>query len=657
MAFVYKSEREISPEINTATGDIGPGQYLPQSFTKIPKQTNAGFNSKTYRNQKIIKDDNPGPGSYTYDDKYEKFISYYNEKKNNSPTILESLEYAKPENLDPFTIIINRERSNNVAFLSKEKRFKENSIGELPGPGEYNKHEQLLIVKNSLKQKKQKKIPNKSRKDHSLIRYDKPPTSPFRLSTIPSKNFCYGFDIGPMGDLYVKDDPEKDYRHKGIMNDSVGPGSYDLNKHNEWNKNAVKWEKQSQSNRNNLYNSQELPKNKLLESNYNNKLEYFKTSLDKANNLISNKNEIILSSQKTKFEKEKYMKHVRERRQRLYDMKTLNSGAEDELLNKHVYKQDPGPGYYFSEISNSAFKPTRVLEKFQSFGSNSLRFSENFENEEVGPGAYFNDDNKMSMFKLKKFLNEKNNFAKNSINQREEIIKERQEKHEERMGINGIINQHKLSNYEGTPGPGNYDLNGDINKKFYSNLSQFGSLQKRFQNNSSNYTPGPGSYVGAPKLVSNIIKIPMRPKKLLKKEEQIRPDESIFPKEEVEEKNPPVPGVGSYNPDIVHSMGYKIAKNINKFNKSSAPFNVVERRFTSNVKKTAAENIGPGQYYKDKTEKVILMNLLNNSPPFNTGAEKNSNNVNKNNSESGPGSYDLGSYFDWNKKSYNVQFV
>lgn len=704
MAFVFKAERDISPEILAASGDIGPGQYLPQSFIRTKGKTSkAGFDSNTFRDTKIIKDDNPGPGSYAYDDKYEKIFNLLNEKQQKSPSLLKSLEMVGPDNLDPFTIIINKEQSKDIPFFSKEKRFKERPGYDFPGPGEYGDNNPLFLVRNSLRKKKKKKNSTGRKKSaNSLIRKDKAPISPYRVATIPSKNFCYGFDVNGKGELYVKNDPDRDIKCLGDKGDSVGPGAYELGRVNNWNKNVVSWEKQSKSIRNSLCNSQEITRSSkinIANNNNNNNYLFFEESLKRQqfsnnevnqflspqnpklssaalmhtnknnlsaiHNFIQTKNEALMSNQKLKYQKDKVFKHFRDKRQKLLDMKVSKNNVDDELFDKHILNQEPGPGYYFSELATSSFKPLKVPEKFQYFGSNSLRFSDPNLTEklsEVGPGAYFKDDNKLGDKKLKKILRD-NNFSLNTNIIREEIKKDRFDTLEERIGINGIINQHKQTNEEPSPGPGNYEFNCEnFNKKAASNIAQFGTLQKRFNENINNPTPGPGAYLGIPKAESsNLIKFPVRPKKIIiKKDENFQADLSIFPKEAVEEikANPSSPGVGSYNPEIVLSLGYKVAKNVNKFNNSSAPFNSVEKRFNYKNVIGATENVGPGQYYKDNTEKKIVQNLISNSPPFNTSAERKYPKEDRNvYCDNGPGSYNLSSYFDWNKKSFNVQFI
>ena len=677
MAFVYKSERDVNPIPISVTGDLGPGQYLPQGLIGTKNFTSkVGFDSNTYREMKISKNENPGPGAYEKNDQYEKFADLLKDKPYKSPSLLKSLELVGPDNLDPFAIIINKEKSKDVAFYSKERRFKESLGNESPGPAEYG-YDPRFIVKNSIKKRNKKGFFNKQ-KNISLIRQDKSPISPFRHISIPSKNLCYGFEVNQEGNLYVKDDPDKDVRYNGEKNDCVGPGSYEINMSKKWNKGSIPWEKMSKNIRNSENTFTEMNKRDSLKfdintTDSNNKVLHTGTPINKknlsnklaaftniGNKMISNKNEEILSSLSNKQNKEKLFKHFKEKRQKLLDMKTSKNLAEDELFDKHILNQEPGPGYYLSDLASTAFKPIKVPERFQYFGSNSLRFDTLTipNNEEVGPGLYFKDDNKFSEEKKKKFMKENNNYFHNSANLRDEIKKNRGDSLDDRLGIHGVINQYKLANVEYSPGPGNYDINKDnFNKNPSSNVAQFGSLQKRFVENNIISTPGPGSYIGVPKIESiNSIKFPIKPPKKNKIQiEGSKNELDLVPKDPKDEsKIFNSPGVGSYNIDIINSVGYKIAKNVNKFNNSSAPFNSVEKRFNRNfVIKT--ENLGPGEYYKDDSEKNLLKNQMSISPPFNIGSDRKA--AKKIIQDNGPGSYNLSSYFDWNKKSYNVQFI
>ena len=108
------------------------------------------------------------------------------------------------------------------AFLSKERRFKEViKSSDNPGPGFYQNHDPLLLVKNSIKTKKKKqpKFPEKAKL--SLMRYEKSPGSPNRVITIPSKNLSYGYDIKPNGEILMKEDPEKSIKFKNTFNNKL----------------------------------------------------------------------------------------------------------------------------------------------------------------------------------------------------------------------------------------------------------------------------------------------------------------------------------------------------------------------------------------------------------------------------------------------------
>jgi len=158
-------------------------------------------------------------------------------------------------------------------------------------------------------------------------------------------------------------------------------------------------------------------------------------------------------------------------------------------------------------------------------------------------------------------------------------------------------------------------------------------------------------------------KLLVKPKKSKIDDEGGKPDFTLFPKnqeeDEIKNEKNKLPGVGQYNSDILFSLGYKVARNVNKFNSVSVPFNSVEKRFLNYNKKTAADSIGPGQYYKEKPG-TTMRHTISNSPPFNTSADRvNGNQLYQLNTvgNTGPGSYNMASYFDWNKKSYNIQYI
>jgi hypothetical protein len=334
--------------------------------------------------------------------------------------------------------------------------------------------------------------------------------------------------------------------------------------------------------------------------------------------------------------------------------------------------QDPGPGYYNIETASTCFRSRPMPEKYQTFGSNSLRFMDHGIND-IGPGSYFKDDQRLEKIKLKKFLDEKVNFSQNLALNKEEIKKERLFEQDSKLGINGLINRSKILVDGNFPGPGWYEsISDNFQKKRASNCGQFGSIEKRFAENLfTEPTPGPGAYIGIPKnqttsISGNIYKLIRKPKKHKSDDERSKsppgPDTTNLSIElkksndkiKLRKKEKEIPDVGTYNSDIIFSMGYKNMKKINKYNSINAPFTSKEKRFKNIEIKTAGMHLAPGQYYKDKS---MLVNITSASPPFNTSVDRLNEKPDKNKNLNGPGMYNLNSYFDWNKKSYNIQFV
>ena len=62
-------------------------------------------------------------------------------------------------------------------------------------------------------------------------------------------------------------------------------------------------------------------------------------------------------------------------------------------------------------------------------------------------------------------------------------------------------------------------------------------------------------------------------------------------------------------------------------------------------------NLGPGYYYRDYKKKDNKLSPVFHLPEFRR------NNYNKIQGTVGPGEYNLNSYNDWTKKSFNIHFV
>ena len=85
------------------------------------------------------------------------------------------------------------------------------------------------------------------------------------------------------------------------------------------------------------------------------------------------------------------------------------------------------------------------------------------------------------------------------------------------------------------------------------------------------------------------------------------------------------------------------------------PFLSGEKRFKLS-KSSSSIDLGPGKYdiFKNGINKQKFKSLI---VPFSSNSEKKPTYFGKSDSNIAPGQYDLDSYFDWNKKSFNAMFI
>ena len=206
----------------------------------------------------------------------------------------------------------------------------------------------------------------------------------------------------------------------------------------------------------------------------------------------------------------------------------------------------------------------------------------------------------------------------------------------------------------------------DFNKKSFNSFGSFSS-EKRFdlsydQNNiANNYKnengeiisyPGPGSYNISEEWIkdkmSNFIKKPI----LVNVEKEIKKFKIYKEKENK-------PDFNTYqNQQMIDIIQTNIKNKINPFADQKFPFMHGEERFKKNKNLLSNVNLGPGKYdiykYDDlRIGKKVSMGKF----PFNSNEEKKMSYLSRSNSDLSPGEYNLDSYFDWNKKSFNVMFV
>ena len=198
MAFVYRADRDINlTTIETTTA--GPGQYTQDIILKTEPETSIPFNTSSIRDTSYLSN---GPGPAAYD-------TSRNILKKSFGINSTSPEY---KTFDTYT----SEPKENL-FISSEPRFKnENSRYSIPGPGTYN----LIIDRSSSNGSNKNLIPKNNLSFENF--------SPMRISSIPSKGNCYGFNVNKNGVLVLQDDPKINDKYTGEKNNSVGPDRYNV---------------------------------------------------------------------------------------------------------------------------------------------------------------------------------------------------------------------------------------------------------------------------------------------------------------------------------------------------------------------------------------------------------------------------------------------
>jgi hypothetical protein len=622
MAFVVRSERKI--DLNSSqVNELGPGQYISQNIIKPKSPAKIPFGSITGRDQNTKKNNFPCVGSYDYDDRYEKyakFIALQKEREKSMP-LYKTLE--KTFNNIAYSKILPE--LNKAGFGSVERRFKiSDHSKEVPGPGTYTKEKSQL--KNSMVE--HQKSPNKI-KNGSI----KLTGSQNRVLTIPDRLHSYGYDVLLNGELVMNRDPDLNLKHNGIKNDKVGPGSYNLDKSEDWIKNSLSWAKTSPKNK---IKHKKIDFNNMETSLVSNNPTNLNSTLANSNVISSldnskSANESLNKKPYDKLSREKIFRQIKENRKKLLDKLNEKDPRDLNFDDKKFFSETPGPAYYsvYAHENKKIIKP----EKFQIFGSSSPRFPTKADNEEneMGPGFYFRDDMNSRYEKSK--TNQMKPQIGNQFNTKKKQEKfDKIKKEKEDMIFNN--------------GPGMYDPYIPT-KRSLSCLENFGSLEKRFPKKSDEIQIGPGSYSINDGLNLN---------KSQEKKDHVRKFYSSLKKDKVkdtsfEKEKSEVPPVGTYNSDLVYSMGYIANQKTNPYQSVVAPFSSMQKRFEA--QKTVDNNIGPGYYYKPKNE--VPQQTF---PPFKQGDDKYKSPIfNGPHLQPGPGNYDQNNYFDWNKKSFNILYI
>ena len=641
MAFVFKSEREaVNEKIKTNT-NLGPGEYLP--LTEPRKYT---VNKEPFLcslkepSQKI--NDVPGPGAYYHDDTLIQYLkNIQNEKISEQNDKVHLIAKGGSVDLHPNT--------EKIGFNSKSKRFKVSGLDIGPGPGQYFP----VMIKRKDKASKLREEEFFSKQKIKIKRINEFQ----RIPTIPSKIQEFGFEILDNGSLVQKQNPDMYKTFSGEKGDTVGPGSYEIEKPSNWRKTGTEWSKlKVERDFNKKSKTAKTSSTCLTSTNYsetknNTKNSFYSPTNNnsvKNLNILSNEterltNSINITSPQTTQNKNKISEKNVFKCRILNCMRFNGKKIKKKETFESVIKGNfPGPGYYYDPFRTSSFffKPTPEFKQF--FGSKLERFStNNTDQNNLGPGEYFEKKMNKTSIGFAPFSSKTNRFFASFLPE----------------------------NKNDSPGPGEYTLKGFTSSKTPKNnapipKARFGSNEKRFVdiiNSKWKYSvPGPGYY--NPDETKSEINNKFS-KTFYKKDifSLVRNKNNYIFKKFPFKKNinniEKCPPIGAYNPQMIYSIDYNNKKKVFESKNSKAAFestfNKKKKKIKNKIDRNNNINIGPGYYYHEKKTQN-----LKPSPQFYILRNNNSDKwFQDSNPDVGPGKYDIENYYEWNKKSFNINFV
>ena len=653
MAFVFRAKRDLKLS-DIEQNNVYPGEYYKENqLVKNIEKQSSEFQSKSSRDLQKNKFNTPGPGSY------EKNIIYYDifsnmKKKKKYDNIFDTVK----SNVIPKEVQKFLASNQAIAFNTRGGRFNY-KIEELekekskPGPGSYSPNASMSMnSKKILSTNNESTINNKSNNNICINSYNSSKTnnfsvksnnksyqstnentsrsrlvkktktfnSDYRTETIPSKGNL-GYDIDQNGDKkMIINNNESNYM-SGNKNDSAGPGQYNIQIN--WEKNFLSWQKMKDEKdekyniikeRKNLSPLTQLEKDYLMNSQRRNDNTKFISKTKTANyNAKAKLFNIFLNNRYDK------LKNVNEKKE--YD--------------DFLFDGSPGPGYYsphntyFQSENYSAYDKSK-----KNFNAKSPRFKTvNKANNDLGPGFYYKKNKPKKVEKPKYKLG----FIDNP-NKGDELCA---------LKLSLAKESYKV------PGPGSYEVEGNLLHEDISNNQNFGSNDRRFKKSIEiiNNYPGPGTYeqkegLGQENKNSNNKKNNVYTN--YKTDLELIKQLDKIPKEVFS-----TPPVGLYNPNIISSMEYSAKSKINPYiDEKIVGFGIQEKKGTSFISKDNNRSVGPGRYYKNRRT-----DMKQNSSPFNQSDKRFDYEQMYNNKIPGPGSYELNSFDDWNKKSHNILFV
>jgi len=614
------------------------------------------------------KEDIPGPGSYELT---SSLIKNKFNKNDTSPDEANSLSGDKKR-----------------LFISKKERLDKHQYEtDVPGPGKY------FSDKNKRKFNNYNTINKKSNwiKPEKIITYE--PFSTSRVLSIPSKGNDFGYELNNKGELMLSEDPEKNTKFFGTKNNSVGPGQYNsetYDKRNtkigiiDWNKSvsSTKSKKKKEDNKNNINNLSQFESsnyffcsnstetttnnNSMSIVNYNKKnrtKNYFYNGWD----LDRNNFEIKFSNNKI-YKNDNFAKTINRNNLSPFFKPDINPKNEYDIGNKTEFSENENYNYF----SLSSFCPKTVSDNQQFFGSTMSRGimfpkMKINDNNKFGRNG-FGKDNKFDIVaktlnlsdgassNIKKNLNSKSDKKKNKL-----IIK----KIDKAEFIREISKSLK-KDYSSNPGPGSYDPQLIPKNNYPYEIGNFGSLERRFPIYKESNQEGVLSYLyldkWGPKTRTSYLK-KVIPQNIIKKlNEGISKNKMNIFREKVMKETRKQPPLGTYDVEKINTIESKVkhnaitGKNLPAFGTSSKRI-LIEGQFNRD------KDIGIGDFSQEQKNDDKNKNIRQKFVPFlsNTRRDDMDNFEKERISKmggkiGGPGYYKTDSYFDWNKKSYNILF-
>ena len=610
MAMVFLTDRKMDNNIINYNNHLNNQKPIFEKIEKekINQKIQAPFNIQGKGHQDFNKiNKNPGPGSYNIE-----------------------VDIIKPQ----------QNSNSNLNFLSKSPRFNKNKeLDESPGPGSYNIYDKPLIKKRL------------SQRPNSNISFKFNINSFNNISTIPAKKQVFGYFENDDGELIQAIDPLYEEYFSGEKNNSVGPDRYNI--HTKEKNPIVNWNRMSARNlnyinkdnytiNNNINNINNISKNTINNESIGDTRNISKLETDIS--FIKNSN----NKEKKKFENRIKMKDLIDNYKRKLnssrvlinkkpEIEPIDIQSELEFLN---YSENRKNSYkaLFYPINFNQMRYQIKPEEYQFFGSsvergiNKLPITDRVLN--PGPGSYFH--NTKNYFKLKN-----KNKNKNKINPTFSKSKR----------LTSVLNKFYAV------GPGSYNLNNDITKKSFSKCGSFSS-EKRFPD--LNIEKG----IDLNKNINSIEQADYNIKDLWKKDLKKEYKKQSYVNVEKEIKMKMLKKIKEQKPDfnnyqnfkMINLIQTKVNSKINPYTSENIPFMSGIGRFTMNKEIRISKNRGPGSYEIIKNYDNSFNKKLNNAP-FNSTQEKKISYLNRSNSCVSPADYQKNSYFEWNKKSFNVMFV